>query len=139
MNEMNEKMIVKVMPAEGSNPEYAPEKELQEGIECHGFVLMTFDEEHDLATALVHNLSIKNICDAVVSNSNEEAVSMIRQAFVIAEGFVKAARIENDHLQDKALKRLKKVMSGMDPDADFMDELPQLFPDDEEQRFPDDE
>ena len=139
MNEMNEKMILKVMPAEGSNPEFAPEQELQKGIECYGFVLMTFNEDHELETALVTNLSIKNICDAVIENCTEGAISTIRQGFVIAEGFVKASKINSDFLHDKAIKRLKKVVSGMDPDAEFMDELPQLFPEDEEQQFPDDE
>ena len=85
------------------------------------------------------NLSIKNICDAVLENCTEGAISTVRQGFVIAEGFIKAGKIERDYQHDKAIRRMKKIVSGMDPDGDFMDDLPQLFPEDEEQRFPDEE
>ena len=139
MNQMNEKMIVRVLPAEGSNPEYAPDAELQHGIECYGYILLTFDKEHDVETALIKNLSLKNISDAVITNCDEDEISTIRQAFAIAEGFVKAARIQEDHLRSKAMERVKKVLSGIDPDEEFPDELPQEFPEDPIQLFPDDE
>jgi len=135
MNQMNEKMIIKVLPAEGSNPDFAPEKELQDGIECHGYILMTFNEEHELDLALMTNLSIKNISDAIIEDCDEEAISSIRQAFVIAEGFVKAARIKEDYMRKKVVDRMKKVLSGVDPDEDYGDE----FPEDEIQDFPEEE
>lgn len=135
MNDMNEKMIIKVLPAEGSNPEFAQDAELQEGVECYGYVLMTFDKNHDLSGALTTNLSLKNITDAVISCCNENAISQLRQAFVIAEGFVKAAKIKQDYEREKVMQRMKKVLSGIDPDAEFMDE----FPEDEIQDFPEEE
>ena len=135
MNDMNEKMIIKVLPAEGSNPEFAPDPELQKGIECYGYVLMTFNEEHEMETALTVNLSMKNISDAIILSSNEDATSMLRQAFVIAEGFVKAAKIRQDYERDNMMKRMKQVLSGIDPDGEFGDE----FPEDEIQDFPEEE
>ena len=139
MNEMNEKMIIKVLPAEGSNPEFAPEAELQEGIECHGYILMTFNNEHEMETALVTNLSLKNITDAIISSCNEDATSTLRQAFAIAEGFIKAAKIRQDNEREQMMERMKKVLSGIDPDAEFLDELTDEFPDDEIQDFPEEE
>lgn len=126
---MNEKMVVKVLPAEGCNPEFAPEQVMQQGIECHGFVLLTFDEKHELETALVQNLSLRNISEAVVSNCNEDGISMIRQGFCIAEGFIRASRMQADYQRDKAINRMKKVLEGWDPDEDFPEEGPQEFPD----------
>ena len=135
MNEMNEKMIIKVLPAEGRNPDFAPEKELQDGIECHGYILMTFNKEHELEVALMTNLSIKNISDAVIGECDADVISTMRQAFTIAEGFVKAARIKEDHMKAKIVDRMKKVMSGIDPDEVYPDE----FPEDEIQEFPEEE
>ena len=129
MNQMNEKMIVKILPAEGTNPEFAPEQAMQKGIECHGFILLTFDEKHKMETALVQNLSLRNISEAVVSNCNEDAVSTIRQGFCIAEGFIRASHMQMDYQREKAVNRMKKVLSGWDPDEDFPEELPQDFPD----------
>ena len=139
MNEMNEKAIVYVKPAEGSNPEFAPEEELQKGVECYGYILLTFDKEHELSTAMVGNLSLKNISDAVIENVNEGAISMIRQGFAIAEGFIKAARIEEEYVREKAMERMKKVLTGIDPDECFPEEGEQDFPEEEAQDFPDDE
>lgn len=139
MNQMNEKMIIRVLPAEGSNPEFAPDPELQKGIECHGYVLMTFDKNHDLETALVTNLSIKNITDAVISNCNEDAISTIRQAMAIAEGFVRAAKMQEDRMRDVAMKHMKKVLREIAPDGEFQEDQPQEFPEDPIQLFPDDE
>lgn len=134
MNEINEKMIIKVLPAEGSNPEFAPEKVLQDGIECHGYVLMTFNEEHDLDSALLTNLSLKNITDAIISTCDEDAISTLRQAFVVAEGFIKASKIRQDNKRDNMMKRIKQVLSGIDPD-----EPTDEFPEDEIQDFPEEE
>ncbi len=139
MNQMNEKMIIRVLPAEGSNPEFAPDPELQKGIECHGYVLMAFDKDHDLETALVTNLSIKNITDAVISNCNEDAISTIRQAMAIAEGFVKAAKMQEDRMRDVAMKHMKKVLREIAPEGEFQEDQPQEFPEDPIQLFPDDE
>ena len=139
MNQMNVKMIIKVLPAEGSNPEFAPGAELQEGIECHGYILMTFNKEHELETSLITNLSIQNISDAIEVNCNEAAITIIRQACVIAEGYIKAAKMGEDHMREKMVQRMKKVLSGIDPDAEFLDELTDEFPDDEIQRFPEEE
>lgn len=139
MNEINEKMIIKVLPAEGSNPEFAPDPELQKGVECYGYVLMTFNEEHEMETALTVNLSMKNITDAIILSSNEDATSMLRQAFVIAEGFVKAAKIKQDYERENMVCRIKKVLSGIDPDEEFPEDLPDDFPEDPIQLFPGDE
>lgn len=40
--------IIKILPGEGENPEFAPDRKDQEGIECEGFLLMTFDKDQDL-------------------------------------------------------------------------------------------
>ena len=137
MNEMNEKMVITVRLAEGSNPDFAPEPELEKGIECHGYILITFDEAHELETATIGNLSVKNICDAVVANSTEGAISTLRQGFAVAEGFISAGKIHQDYLHDRAMKRMSRVLSGMDPDE--MTEIQKIFADDGEERYPEDE
>jgi hypothetical protein len=100
---------------------------------------MTFDEKQELNGALVTNLSIQNISDAVTSCCNRDAINTMRQAFVIAEGFVKAAKIRQDYERDKVMQRMKKVLSGIDPDAEFPEDVPDVFPEDEIQEFPEEE
>lgn len=122
---MNVKKIIKVLPAEGSNPEFAPEEELQQGVECYGYVLLTFDKEHEIETALVNNLSLKNIADGIVENCMETAVASLRQAFVVAEGYIKAGQIQMEHDRNQAMERFSKVLRGIDPDGDAQEDFPE--------------
>jgi hypothetical protein len=139
MNEINEKMIIKVLPAEGSNPEFAPARELQAGVECYGYLLQTFDKEHSLNSACMGNISMQDITDAICENTDDDVITAVRRAMVVAEAFMKADRIDVEQKSKKAMKRIMKVMHGIDPDEEFPEDLPDEFPEDPIQLFPGDE
>lgn len=92
---MREKIIVKILPAEGSNPEFAPDPKEQEGIECYGYMMLLFDEDGDIRVSSLHNISIENITDAIVQNQFEGGIPELRQACVIAEGHIRAMEIQH--------------------------------------------
>ena len=138
MNQVNEKIIVRVLPAEGSNSEFAPDKDLQQGIECDGYVLLLF-RENKLFRSGIRHLSVSNIADEICDECNEGNVPALRQAFTLAEALIRMDEIDKQARSRKALRRIAKVLHGIDPDEEFPDELPQEFPEDEIQEFPDED
>lgn len=135
---MNKKIIVKIQPAEGSNPEFAPAKRLQEGTECDGFLLLTFDKDGKLKYSAMHGISRKHLSDAIKYHALEGIVPMIRQAAMVAEGEIRALEIEaqkdRQQLFEPLVRSLVKDYADGFPDEeeqDFPEEVPQEFPEDE--------
>ena len=135
---MNKKIIVKVLPAEGSNPEFAPGKYLQDGVECDGFLLLTFGKEGRLKSSALHGISRKNLSDAIRHHALEGIVPMIRQAALVAEGEIRALEIEIQKDRQQLFEPLVKSLVK-DYAEDFPDEEEQDFPEEVPQEFPEDE
>ena len=107
---MNEQgYIVKVLPAEGCHPEFAPEGRILEGIECSGFLLAAIDENGAPIVEAIYGMSVRNISDLLqmfISKIGPE----IRQACAIAEG----------HLKAKEIQRKKEIEDKVEGFADFL-------------------
>ena len=101
--------VVKIEPAEGSNPEFAPAKTEQEGIECTGYIVITFDggEKATQSASGVSTEMIKNML-----KSGEKPNDMIRAAAAVAEGEIKAREILMAGKQKKAAMAIAEMLKG---------------------------
>jgi len=101
--------VVKIVPAEGSNPEFAPAKAEQEGIECTGYIVITFDGD-ETATESASKVSIDMIKNTLKSGG--ELNDMIRAAAAVAEGEIKAREIMTAGKQKKAAMAIAEMLKG---------------------------
>jgi len=101
--------VVKIEPAEGSNPEFAPAKVEQEGIECTGYIVITFDGD-ETATESASKVSIDMIKDTLKSDG--ELNDMIRAAAAVAEGEIKAREILTAGKQKETAKAIAEILKG---------------------------
>lgn len=101
--------VVKIVPAEGSNPEFAPAKAEQEGIECTGYIVITFDGD-ETATESASKVSIDMIKNTLKSGG--ELNDMIRAAAAVAEGEIKAKEIMKEGKQKEAAKAIAEMLKG---------------------------
>jgi len=111
------KRIIKILPAEGTNPEFAPDKEEQEGFECDGYLLLTFTDE-ELHYIAMSGISTRNLTDAVKDNIGDEVIAIMRQAFAVAEGYIRASEIFAAAKRDKKIDLLRKIFEGEDEGED---------------------
>lgn len=86
------KYIIKaqVSPTGECNPEFAPGKELADGIEADGFLIMTMKDDRPYA-ATMYGLTTLDLA-RVLANERSEAGSVIWEAIAIAEGLIKSQR-----------------------------------------------
>lgn len=101
--------VVKIEPAEGSNPEFAPAKAEQEGIECTGYIVITFDGD-ETATVCASRVSIDMIKNTIKRDGKLN--DMIRAAAAIAEGEIKAREIMKEGKQKEAAKAIAELLKG---------------------------
>lgn len=103
------KYKVAVQMTEG-NPEYGPDADLVEGIECEGFLMIAKKPGVGNGGYLetIYGLSINDLAQ-VIANPGSKAHVILRQALAIAEGIMRAAEI------GKA--------SSRSPFQDMMDEI----------------
>lgn len=91
---MNEgKFLIKVLPADGCNPEFAPNEEEQHGMECKGYLLVTFDKDGDPEHEVMNGISTANIADFLRDGSAKGVAPEIRMAAAIADGWIRAREI----------------------------------------------
>ena len=109
--------IIRILPAEGANPEFAPDRKQQEGIECDGYVLMCFVNEK-LSSLHIDGISTKHIADAIRNKKDTEGISIIRQACAVAEGHIRAMEIFNEQQSETAMEKLKDIFAGIDYEED---------------------
>ena len=102
---MKEDFIVKVEPAEGCNPDFAPRKDLTDGIQCSGYVIITFDEDSDPKVTAIDRVSNLDIAHAICKTP------VLQEAFAIAEGLMKAHKIHEESERSKKLREL--IGSGL--------------------------
>jgi len=108
--------IIKVLPAEGCNPEFAPDREAQEGTECKGYLLLCFGDDEKLSSVHMCDCSVKMIADAIWDNTDDTIISCIRQACAVAEGYIRAADIYKGIKFDVAKKNLLEMLAGSEAD-----------------------
>ena len=110
--EKNGRYIIKILPAEGCNPEYAPESKAQAGTEADGFFLVCFEDGKPIC---------EQICGATVMQIAEwfayagtEMVSVFRQAAAIADGLQKAKEIREKYEAGNVSRNLRNLGVFMD-------------------------
>lgn len=111
------KQIIKILPAEGTNPEFAPDKEEQEGIECDGYLVLGFVDD-GLNYVAMSGISTKNLTDAMKDNIGDEVIAMMRQAFAVAEGYIRAYEIYGEFKKSVKMETLRKIFMGEDEGED---------------------
>lgn len=84
------KYICKVLPTEECNKDFAPGRELEEGIEVDGFVLIGFKGGKACYESIM-GISVGNMSDWV--RRNGPGGKRIRAACAIAEGEIRAKEI----------------------------------------------
>ena len=85
------------------NPEFGVDKEEQEGIECDGYMLVTFkenNEENMSMSTSVHNVTIEQIADWL-KTSDDQMKYVILQAALIAYGNIQARRLYEEQQKRK--------------------------------------
>lgn len=99
------KYRIKVELAPGGNPEFAPDKELLDGVDCEGFLLVTRGCER--SRSIIHNLSILEMAQTLANLMCDlKSGSEIQQALAIAEGLKKAREIDMAAKKDSMLRRI---------------------------------
>ena len=91
----------------GGNPEYAPDKELQDGIEADGFALLTFKDDNPHCI-VVHGVTTLDL--AKMFANGKESTSIIWQAIAIAEGLNKAAEIAESSEKRNMAKMFAEIL-----------------------------
>ena len=110
--------IIKVEPGEGCNEEFAPDESQRKGVELGGYFLIGFDRDGDPKYEAVASINVMNVAN-MLAFKKTKAVSVLWQAFAIAEGLRKATEIEKKN--GLPLMSLSGVLEGMD--GDFRTEL----------------
>lgn len=87
------KYICKVLPTEDCNRDFAPSREMEEGIEVDGFILIGFNGGKACFESMM-GISISNISDWIRRNS--QGGKNIRAACAIAEGEIRAMEITEE-------------------------------------------
>ncbi len=87
------KYIIKAGAGEECNPEFAPDRELGEGIGCDGFMIVTFcDGKPEVETMM--GFSVADLSNWIQRRS--KGGQIIRQACAIAEGQIRALEISEE-------------------------------------------
>lgn len=93
------------------NPEFGVDKEEQEGIECEGYMLVTFKENNEETMSMstsAHHVTIKQIADWLETSDNQMKY-MILQAALIAYGNIQARRL----YEERQKKNMMRDIFGM--------------------------
>lgn len=100
-----------VLPTEECNPEYAPEKDLQEGIEVDGFAIVTQREETPYSEGLMA-MSVDMLSKWMRKKS--QAGNIFRAAAGKADADIRAVEIlkENERKANGLTELLMKIMEG---------------------------
>jgi len=107
------KYIVKILPGQDCNPEFAPDKSLQEGVECNGIFMLTFKEENKIHFGCVQDVSVDDLRNAIWKNCDEEVINMLRMSVAIAEGYIRADDIGKKRKEHERFIHFKEMLGGM--------------------------
>ena len=93
--EKNGRYMIKILPAEGCNPEYAPESKAQAGTEADGFCLVCLEDGKPKCEQ-ISGATVMQIAEWL-AYTGTEMVSVFRQAVAIADGLSKAKEIREKY------------------------------------------
>ena len=106
-----------VLPTEECNPEYAPDKDLQEGFEADGFLIMTQREDEPDSDVLM-NLSVDTIRNWI--KQRKKVGNIVRAAAGMADADIKALKILKENEMIEFLEKMSNPfafpMTGADSD-----------------------
>ena len=85
-----DKYICKVLPTEECNEDFAPDKEMQDGVEVDGFMLVGFRKGKPYFSSMM-GISVQSLADWL--RKDDRGAANIRAACMIAEGERKAKEI----------------------------------------------
>lgn len=102
------KYIVKADIMGEGNPEYAPDKELRNGMECDGFLLLTWKDGKPHST-VVQNLTVMDMAQ-IIAHDDSQAGSAVAQAIAIAEGIRKARKICKEFRTETAAREIAEML-----------------------------
>lgn len=97
--------------ANATNPDFEPESRIKEGIECDGFLLITFNEDGKPITEAMAGVSIEKIAKYIATQANGggNVANYLRQAAIIAEAYIKAMKIEEAYMSHRKLERFQET------------------------------
>lgn len=97
--------------ANATNPEFEPESRIKDGVECAGFLLITFDEDGNPLTEAAAGVSIDEIARYIATGANEGGyvANYLQQATIIAEGYLKAMKIEEEYRSHRKFERFRNT------------------------------
>lgn len=91
-----------------NNPEYDPDEVLKRGMDVDGFLLLTFKDGDPHSTSLMGCTTLE--IARSIAGDKSEAGSIIRQAFAIAEGIMKAEEIHKRENSNRMAKELADML-----------------------------
>jgi hypothetical protein len=98
-----------VLPTEECNPEYAPEKDLQEGFEADGFLIMTQRDEEPESDALM-NLNVDMIKKWL--RNRKKVGNIVRAAAGMADAEIKAVELLKENEMKEFIRNMKEAFNG---------------------------
>ena len=99
------KYIIKAIQTEECNEDYAPDKEMTEGMECDAYLVLGMTGGKVRFESLM-GISVDNLKDYLMGANKFDGASVIMQAAQIAEGYIRALEIFEQHKNTDALKEL---------------------------------
>ena len=111
-------LLFKLIPTAECNEEYTPDKQLQEGVECDGALVVMF-EDGKPSVSIMHGTTVAQISDFLQMDAS--VALMVRQACAIAEGYKKADELHKIEKMEEMKKSLAKHIKSMivEEDAGF--------------------
>jgi hypothetical protein len=103
--------LIKILPGEGCNPDFAPDAEDQEGLELDGFVLMGF-VGGDMKLAYTTGVTIHEISEGIASNMYAQSVACLRASFALAEGKIRASQLMSEADAREQRKAIRALFGG---------------------------
>ena len=105
---MNKYIVKADMQAGGGSPEYAPDRQLRDGLECDGFLLMTMRDGRPGAVVImgVTTLDLARL----LADGSSDGGSTIHQAIAIADGLRKAVEIDKEYTKTKHAREIADML-----------------------------
>ena len=105
---MNKYIVKADMQAGGGNPEYAPDRQLRDGLECDGFLLMTMRGGKPCAVVIM-GVTTMDLATMLADRSSDGG-STIHQAIAIADGLRKAVEIDKEYTKTKHAREIADML-----------------------------
>ena len=103
---MENKYMVRV---ESSNPDFQTDKDMQNGIEADGYLLVLFDKEGNPIVEALNAVSTFSIARYLAADAGRVS-NILRQAGAIADGLLEAREIEKKSRREKVAMDLAEIL-----------------------------